>query len=92
MADERRASPPGKQARHTLGFAAFSMVLVCFAVIVLKSDLNPDAKALVTLIIGRFLGYIDAIYNFEFGQTRAAGPTAAPPPPSTDAAPKEVVR
>lgn len=33
--------------------------------------LNEYAKGIFTLALGRFLGYLDNIYNFEFGTTRA---------------------
>lgn len=31
--------------------------------------LNEFAKATITLVLGRFLGYLDAIYNFEYSST-----------------------
>jgi hypothetical protein len=39
---------------------------------VLKSELDEYAKGIITLVLGRFLGYLDNIYNFEFGTTRAS--------------------
>lgn len=32
--------------------------------------LDEYAKGIITLVLGRFLGYLDNIYNFEFGTTR----------------------
>lgn len=34
--------------------------------------INEYMKGIVTLVLGRFLGYLDNIYNFEFGSTRAS--------------------
>jgi hypothetical protein len=33
---------------------------------------NEYLKGIVTLVLGRFLGYLDNIYNFEFGSTRSS--------------------
>lgn len=35
-------------------------------------DINEYTKGIVTLVLGRFLGYLDNIYNFEFGTTRGS--------------------
>lgn len=37
-----------------------------------ESAIDEFAKATVTLILGRFLGYLDTIYQFEFGTTRSS--------------------
>lgn len=34
--------------------------------------LNEYVKGIVTLVLGRFLGYLDNIYSFEFGTTRGS--------------------
>ena len=34
--------------------------------------INEYVKGIFTLVLGRFLGYLDNIYNFEFGSTRAS--------------------
>ena len=39
---------------------------------VLSSELDEYAKGIITLVLGRFLGYLDNIYNFEFGTTRSS--------------------
>ena len=39
---------------------------------VLASQLDEYAKGIITLVLGRFLGYLDNIYNFEFGTTRSS--------------------
>lgn len=33
-------------------------------------SINEYMKGIFTLVLGRFLGYLDNIYNFEFGTTR----------------------
>jgi hypothetical protein len=47
-------------------------VLVVFLLVyfVLKSELDEYSKGIITLVLGRFLGYLDGMYNFEFGTTR----------------------
>lgn len=41
--------------------------------LVWKSPELPEyVKGIVTLVLGRFLGYLDNIYNFEFGTTRGS--------------------
>lgn len=37
-----------------------------------QPDLNEYVKGIVTLVLGRFLGYLDNIYSFEFGTTRGS--------------------
>ena len=37
-----------------------------------KPELPEFVKGVVTLILGRFLGYLDQIFNFEFGTTRSS--------------------
>lgn len=37
-----------------------------------NQELNEYVKGIVTLVLGRFLGYLDNIYNFEFGTTRGS--------------------
>ncbi len=34
--------------------------------------INEYVKGIFTLVLGRFLGYLDNIYSFEFGTTRAS--------------------
>lgn len=36
------------------------------------STINEYVKGIFTLVLGRFLGYLDNIYNFEFGSTRSS--------------------
>lgn len=52
--------------------AAMLIVVVCLAVVIWQSDLNEFAKGAVTLILGRALGWIEQVFSFEFGTTRAS--------------------
>ena len=46
-------------------------LIAALVYVVLNSGLDEYAKGIVTLVLGRFLGYLDNIYNFEFGSTRS---------------------
>jgi len=48
------------------------LLIAALVYVVLKSGLDEYAKGILTLVLGRFLGYLDNIYNFEFGTTRAS--------------------
>jgi uncharacterized protein YqhQ len=48
------------------------LVIAALVYAVLRSDLDEYAKGIITLVLGRFLGYLDNIYNFEFGTTRGS--------------------
>lgn len=47
-------------------------VVAALVVVVFQSTLDEYAKGIITLVLGRFLGYLDNIYNFEFGSTRTS--------------------
>ena len=52
-------------------FVLAVFVVVWLVYIVWKDQsTNEYVKGIFTLVLGRFLGYIDSIYNFEFGTTR----------------------
>jgi hypothetical protein len=36
------------------------------------SDLNEYAKGIITLFVGRALGWIEQVFSFEFGTTRSS--------------------
>lgn len=57
---------------NLLAAAAFAVVIACAAVAVLMADMNEYAKGIITLLLGRFSGYVDAVYSFEFGTTRGS--------------------
>ena len=48
------------------------ILIAALVYVVLRSELDEYAKGIITLVLGRFLGYLDNIYNFEFGTTRAS--------------------
>ena len=48
------------------------IVILMLVYAVFQSTLDEYAKGIITLVLGRFLGYLDNIYNFEFGSTRAS--------------------
>jgi hypothetical protein len=54
--------------------AALSVIsVVLLTLAVWKSpDLSEYVKGTITLVLGRFLGYIDQVYSFEFGTTRGS--------------------
>ena len=55
-----------------LAFAAISGVIICLGVAVWNTDLNEVGKACVTLILGRCLGWVEQVFSFEFGTTKAS--------------------
>lgn len=56
---------------NLLAGAAYLMVIVCMIVAIWMTDLNEYAKGILTFILGRYSGYVDNVYAFEFGTTRA---------------------
>lgn len=52
--------------------AGLAVLMICAMVWLVWKDptLPDDIKGIVTLVLGRFLGYLDNIYNYEFGATR----------------------
>lgn len=55
---------------NTLAVAAFLIVLLCLGIAVWYSDINEYAKGIVTFLLGRFSGYVDSVYSFEFNTSR----------------------
>lgn len=49
-----------------------AVLVICGLVFLIwkDQDVNEYLKGIITLVLGRFLGYLDNIYNFEFGTTR----------------------
>jgi hypothetical protein len=52
------------------GLAVIAVVVLTVA-IWRDPTINEYVKGTFTLVLGRFLGYIDQIYSFEFGSTRS---------------------
>ena len=51
-----------------------AVAIICGLVYIVWQDqgVNEYVKGIFTLVLGRFLGYLDNIYNFEFGTTRSS--------------------
>lgn len=49
---------------------AFILVALCLAVVVGQSNLDDAAKAIINLILGRALGWVEQVFSYEFGTTR----------------------
>lgn len=55
---------------ETMYILAVVMVLIILYLVWTTPHVNDFVKGVATLMLGRFLGYLDQIYNFEFGTTR----------------------
>lgn len=55
-----------------LSSIAFVTVIVILLITALVSDMDDYAKGIVTLILGRFLGYTDQVYAYDFNTTRSS--------------------
>lgn len=56
---------------NALAAGAFTLVIGCLLIVVWTTSMDDFAKATVTLICGRALGWAEQIFSFEFGTTRA---------------------
>lgn len=77
--DSARLRDAGLAASGRKNYRADAMFILAVAVIVglvyavwTEPGINEFLKGVVTLLLGRFLGYLDNIYNFEFGTTRGS--------------------
>lgn len=52
--------------------AAIVAVILCLVVVTWVASLDDYAKATITLICGRALGWVEQIFSFEFGTTKAS--------------------
>ena len=59
------------RANAMLAGAGVAVVVILF-VVVWNSPMDDFEKSILTLILGRMLGYIDQGFNFEFGTTRSS--------------------
>lgn len=57
---------------HSMYIMAWVVVVIAFIMVWHSQELDDFVKATVSLILGRFLGYLDQIYNFEFGTTKSS--------------------
>lgn len=53
-------------------FLAVVMVGLLVWIVWKDQNINEYVKGIFTLVLGRFLGYLDNIYSFEFGTTRGS--------------------
>lgn len=56
---------------NVLVAAAILLVVCCLLLVVWNSTMDEYVKATISLILGRALGWIEQIFSFEFGTTRA---------------------
>jgi len=69
--DTKLAQVGYRNYRAHFMFALAVAVIVGLVWIVWKDpNIDEYVKGIFTLVLGRFLGYLDNIYNFEFGTTR----------------------
>lgn len=57
---------------NALAAGAGLLVIFCLFIVVWASQMDDFAKATITLILGRSLGWIEQIFSFEFGTTRTS--------------------
>ena len=67
-----KAGYRNSRANAMLSFAGLMVVAITF-IVIWESNLNEYAKGILTLVLGRCLGYVDQGFNFEFGTTRSSG-------------------
>jgi len=53
-------------------FLAVAMIGAMVWIVWKDQSINEYVKGIFTLVLGRFLGYLDNIYNYEFGTTRSS--------------------
>jgi hypothetical protein len=57
---------------NVMAGTAILLVIVCLFIVVWTSALDEYAKGVITLILGRTLGWVEQIFSFEFGTTRSS--------------------
>ena len=57
---------------HILTAYAAMLVVLTLVAVIWQSGLDDFVKATVTLVLGKALGWVDQIFGFEFGTTRAS--------------------
>lgn len=55
---------------NTMATLAVAIVCICLMVVVWKTGMDEYAKASISLITGRALGWVEQVFSFEFGSTR----------------------
>jgi hypothetical protein len=57
---------------NALAIGAASLVLATLGIVIWATNMDDFAKATITLICGRALGWVEQIFSFEFGTTRTS--------------------
>lgn len=57
---------------NALAIGAASLVLATLGVVIWVTNMDDFAKATITLICGRALGWVEQVCNFEYGTNRAS--------------------
>lgn len=57
---------------NILAMSAYFLVLMGLAIVVWASDMDEFAKGTITLVVGRALGWVEQVFSFEFGTSRAS--------------------
>lgn len=57
---------------NVMFFLAVCMIGALVYIVWKDPGINEYVKGIFTLVLGRFLGYLDNIYSFEFGTTRGS--------------------
>ena len=56
-----------------LSAVAYVTVIICLIATVLLSDgISDYAQGVITLVLGKYLGYTDQVYAYDFGTTRSS--------------------
>ena len=55
-----------------MGAGGVAVIIVIVYLIWSTPEINEYTKGIMTLVLGRFLGYMDNIFAFEFGATRSS--------------------
>lgn len=72
--DALAAVTPDKASFNRVNFLiglAVMVIMVILWLMVKESSLNKDAQLALMMVLGRFLGYIDSIFAYEFNTTRS---------------------
>lgn len=56
---------------NILAGSALMMVIICLFIVVAFSTMDDYAKATISLILGRALGWVEQLFSFEFGANRS---------------------
>lgn len=73
MSDEDSAGlDTGKSMRLLLLIVAHLIVFILIWAVWVSKELGEYAQGVITLILGKFLGYLDTMYAYEYNTTRAS--------------------